>query len=96
MCGTWKIDPSRRVFRDPGGFFAGYADTIAFCHGTVYVPQGTKWLRYARGVSGEVMLPMNTPATPACTGAAPPPSPPAGIRPAGAKLVGLRQNPPHN
>jgi hypothetical protein len=74
-CGTWKIDRSRRVFR--GGFFAGYADSITFCNGVVYVQEGTLWRRYASGASGAVMVPLNTPATPTCnTSPLPPPPPP--------------------
>ena len=75
MCGVWKIDTLRRVFR--GGFFAGYSDTLSFCNGVVYVPNGALWTRYASGASGAVMVPMNTPALPACmVGDPPPPSPP--------------------
>lgn len=77
-CGVWKIDTLRRVFR--GGFFAGYSDTLSFCNGLVYVPNGALWTRYASGASGAVMVTMNTPALPACMVGDPhPPPPPAEI-----------------
>ncbi len=42
-CGKWTIDALRRVFR--GGFHAGSASTLSFCHGIVYVPNGSVWTR---------------------------------------------------
>lgn len=77
-CGDWKIDTSRRVWRNPGGFFAGYADSITFCNGIVYVPDGTSWSRY---VNGGVMVSMKVPANPPCSGTPIPPVDPPPIDP---------------
>lgn len=80
-CGVWKILPDRRVYRN-GTFYAGNADALTFCRGTVYVPNGALWSRYARGTTGEAMVPMAAPATPPCDGSSlpppddPPPPPP--------------------
>jgi len=93
-CGKWAILPDRRVYRD-GWFFAGYADSLSFCNGTVYVPSGAfaQWNRFALGATGATMLAMYVPSTPPCaeaSAAVMPPTPARYFPNATQSIIGAR------